>query len=122
MKQTPIGKTASLSGASMTLKILSGIGNLTMRCIVCGGDHVPKAGICDSEGMDREAARMGSRKWNAITGQVMREANKQLKVEITWRNDNPDTIWNVLARKLGREPTSAEVRDEIRRILEEPIS
>ena len=43
-----------------------------MRCIVCGGDHEPSASICDADGMDREAARMGARKWNAITAQVMR--------------------------------------------------
>ena len=35
----------------------------------------------------------------------------------TVRNDNPDTIWNVLAARLGREPSEAEARDEVRRIL-----
>ena len=35
----------------------------------------------------------------------------------TWHNDNPDTIWNTLARKLGREPTTAEAAVEVERIL-----
>lgn len=38
-------------------------------------------------------------------------------VRTTWTNRNPDTIWNRLAVKLGREPTSAEACDEVRRIL-----
>lgn len=42
-----------------------------------------------------------------------------LKVTVTWRNDNPNTIWNVLARKLGREPTNAEAKAEVLRILAE---
>jgi hypothetical protein len=40
-------------------------------------------------------------------------------VTTTWRNDNPNTIWNRLAAKLGREPTDAEVTAEVKRILEE---
>lgn len=40
-----------------------------------------------------------------------------IQVNVTVRNDNPRTIWNVLAKKLGREPTNAEARDEVRRIL-----
>jgi hypothetical protein len=39
------------------------------------------------------------------------------KVTVTWHNDNPDTIWNKLARKLGREPTNAEATEEVKRIL-----
>ena len=35
----------------------------------------------------------------------------------TIRNDNPNTIWNRLAARLGREPTDAEARDEVRAIL-----
>lgn len=42
-----------------------------------------------------------------------------MKITMTWRNDNPNTIWNVLARKLGREPTNAEAGAEVRRIFEE---
>jgi hypothetical protein len=38
----------------------------------------------------------------------------------TVRNDNPDTIYNVLAARLGREPTDAEAGDEVRRILATP--
>lgn len=38
-------------------------------------------------------------------------------VRTTWQNDNPNTIWNQLAARLGREPTTAEARDEVKRIL-----
>ena len=40
-----------------------------------------------------------------------------LAVTITHRNDNPNTIWNRLAARLGREPTNAEAAAEVRRIL-----
>lgn len=40
-------------------------------------------------------------------------------VTIDWRNDNPRTIANVLAAKLGRPPTHAELVAEVRRILQE---
>jgi hypothetical protein len=42
-----------------------------------------------------------------------------MKLTITWRNDNPNTIYNKLAAKLGRQPTEHEVREEVRRILRE---
>lgn len=42
-----------------------------------------------------------------------------LAVTITFHNGNPNTIWNRLAARLGREPTHAEARDEVRRILRE---
>lgn len=42
-----------------------------------------------------------------------------LAVTITFHNANPETIWNRLAARLGREPTNAEARDEVRRILSE---
>lgn len=42
-----------------------------------------------------------------------------LQVRITWRNDNPDTIWNKLAARLGREPTNEEAKAEVLRILRE---
>lgn len=38
-------------------------------------------------------------------------------VTFTVRNDNPDTIWNRLAARLGREPTNAEAIAEVKRIL-----
>jgi hypothetical protein len=38
-------------------------------------------------------------------------------VTTTWTNHNPDTIWNRLAAKLGREPTNAEASAEVKRIL-----
>jgi hypothetical protein len=42
-----------------------------------------------------------------------------MNITTTWRNDNPDTVWNRLAAKLGRPPTDAEVTAEVRRILAE---
>jgi len=42
-----------------------------------------------------------------------------VKVTIEWHNPNPNTIWNKLAAKLGREPTTQEAADEVRRILRE---
>lgn len=42
-----------------------------------------------------------------------------IRITTTWRNDNPDTIWNRLAARLGREPTEVEGADEVRRILDE---
>jgi len=38
---------------------------------------------------------------------------------ITWHNEDPNTIWNKLAARLGRQPTNAEATAEVRRILEE---
>ncbi len=40
-----------------------------------------------------------------------------MRITTTWTNRNPDTIWNRLAAKLGREPTPAEARAEVQRIL-----
>jgi hypothetical protein len=40
-----------------------------------------------------------------------------LRVITTWRNDNPATVWNRLAARLGREPTAAEAAAEVRRII-----
>jgi len=40
-----------------------------------------------------------------------------LEVNITWTNKNPNTIWNKLAEKLGREPTQQETIAEVKRIL-----
>lgn len=36
---------------------------------------------------------------------------------ITFHNPNPNTIWNRLAAKLGREPTHEEAKDEVCRIM-----
>jgi hypothetical protein len=38
---------------------------------------------------------------------------------IIFTNKNPNTIWNKLAAKLGREPTNQEASNEVRRILSE---
>lgn len=40
-----------------------------------------------------------------------------VSVTITWHNSNPDTIWNRLAARLGREPTTKEATEEVVRIL-----
>lgn len=42
------------------------------------------------------------------------------EVRTTWTNPNPNTIWNRLAARLGREPTNAEAAAEVRRILSTP--
>lgn len=45
-----------------------------------------------------------------------------IQIRTTWRNDNPDTIWNRLAARLGREPTNQEAADEVKRIISEAVS
>lgn len=40
-----------------------------------------------------------------------------LIVTVTWHNPNPDTIANKLAARLGREPSHAELKQEVCRIL-----
>ena len=42
-----------------------------------------------------------------------------ITITTTWTNNNPNTVWNKLAQKLGREPTNAEATAEVRRILTE---
>lgn len=42
-----------------------------------------------------------------------------INITITHRNDNPESIWNKLAARLGREPTDKEAADEVRSILDE---
>lgn len=44
-----------------------------------------------------------------------------MRISTTFRNDNPNTIWSVLARKLGREPTNAEAVAELNRIRDEVL-
>lgn len=43
-----------------------------------------------------------------------------MRISTTWTNNNPDTIWNRLAARLGRQPTDVEASAEVRRILSEP--
>lgn len=45
-----------------------------------------------------------------------------IKITTTWTNHNPDTIWNRLAAKLGREPTSAEATAEVKSLLAERVA
>ncbi len=42
-----------------------------------------------------------------------------IKITTTWHNPNPNTIWNRLAARLGREPTNDEAEAEVKRILTE---
>lgn len=42
-----------------------------------------------------------------------------MNITVTFRNDNPNTIWNRLAARLGREPTDAEAAAEVKRIMSE---
>ena len=42
-----------------------------------------------------------------------------IEVNFTVTNKNPNTIANKLAAKIGREPTNAELNEEVRRILRE---
>ena len=45
-----------------------------------------------------------------------------MRVKVTWTpSKNPNTIWNKLAAKLGREPTDAEACVEVKRILTESL-
>lgn len=39
---------------------------------------------------------------------------------VTWTNNNPNTVYNKLARKLGREPTREEVKKDLDRIMGKP--
>lgn len=40
-----------------------------------------------------------------------------MQVTFTYANNNPKTIYNVLAAKLGREPTNSEIKAEVTRII-----
>lgn len=42
-----------------------------------------------------------------------------MKITTSFTNSNPNTIWNRLAAKLGREPTNEEATAEVKRILSE---
>ena len=42
-----------------------------------------------------------------------------ISVTVTFHNDRPSTIWNTLARKIGRQPTDQEAIAEVRRIMSE---
>lgn len=41
-----------------------------------------------------------------------------LNVTVTW-GAVPGSVWDVLARRLGRQPTTAEATAEVRRIMAE---
>lgn len=40
-----------------------------------------------------------------------------MRITVTWHNAGPHTIWGRLAARLGREPTNAEAKAEVLRIL-----
>mgnify|MGYP000880730067 CR=1 FL=1 len=42
-----------------------------------------------------------------------------ININTTWTNNNPNTIANRLAVKLGRQPSTAELIAEVKRILKE---
>lgn len=42
-----------------------------------------------------------------------------MRITVTVHNAGPHTVWAKLAERLGREPTSAEAAEEVRRILRE---
>jgi hypothetical protein len=44
-----------------------------------------------------------------------------MHIKTTWTNNNPDTIWNRLAAKLGRQPTNAEAEAEVKRIMTQAL-
>lgn len=44
-----------------------------------------------------------------------------MEINVTWHNANPGTIWAKLAQRLGREPTSTEVKAEMQRISNEGL-
>jgi len=48
---------------------------------------------------------------------VTPKGSERMKITVTVTNNNPDTIYNKLAAKLGRAPTNAECKEEIFRIL-----
>ena len=52
-------------------------------CMVCGGDHVPSPSICDSDGMDRQIARLGGKRWNALTAHISRTKNREVRAMLT---------------------------------------
>ena len=47
-----------------------------MNCIVCGGDHMPSPSTCDVDGMDRQIAKLGAKRWNALTAHVAKVNNR----------------------------------------------
>ena len=42
-----------------------------------------------------------------------------MKITFNHRNDNPNTVWNQLAKRLGRQPTMKEAEEEVLRIIRE---
>ena len=53
-----------------------------LRCILCGGNHIagdPNLSQCleNDEGIDREVARMGCRRWNRISAHVSTQYNRR---------------------------------------------
>jgi len=48
-----------------------------------------------------------------------KEDFEHMKISITFTNSAPDTVWNRLAARLGREPTHAEAKADVLRILTE---
>lgn len=44
-----------------------------------------------------------------------------MKVNVTWQNAGPHTIYGKLAAKLGREPTNEEIKRDVQRIFDDAL-
>lgn len=44
-----------------------------------------------------------------------------MRITTTFTNNNPNTIWNRLAARLGREPTNGEAIAEVQRLKTEDL-
>lgn len=51
------------------------------------------------------------------TGPFMIRRVINMQINVTFTNGNPNTVYNRLAAKLGREPSNVEVKAELDRIL-----
>ena len=60
------------------------------HCLVCDTEHAPEA-RCDDVGMDRQIAKLGSRRWNTLSGAKMAPGMRRtlalLREDIARRHD-----------------------------------
>lgn len=94
--------------------------NMFLDCAVCGDGLDPVVprpgdlGVIATGGADARTSA-------DVMGTSGREEIAHMEIRITFTNGNPNTIWNKLAAKLGRQPTNAEATAEVRRILTESL-
>lgn len=81
-----------------------------IRCMVCGGDHEPNPAVCNSDGMDREIERLGSRRWNRIAAQA--QTCKRRKDGADWICDRCGSLWSDMLHGLGWLPLSCPNRSK----------